>query len=127
MGLHTCGDLAPTLLRVFAQSRRVAAVVSVGCCYMKLTSSSMTTPLRSATPTSAANDHFKPNQHAVDTPTHSKGTPTYGGVPEGYPMSHFLREEWPHPLSYGARELACHAVDIYRERLINGWGYMSTI
>ena len=36
VGLHTCGDLAPTLLRVFAESATVVGVVSVGCCFMKL-------------------------------------------------------------------------------------------
>ncbi|XP_057244071.1 methyltransferase-like protein 25B, partial [Malurus melanocephalus] len=35
-GLHACGDLSPALLRHFARSAAVAAVASVGCCYMKL-------------------------------------------------------------------------------------------
>ncbi|XP_061231303.1 methyltransferase-like protein 25B isoform X2 [Neopsephotus bourkii] len=35
-GLHACGDLSPALLRHFARSPSVAAVASVGCCYMKL-------------------------------------------------------------------------------------------
>ena len=37
VGLHTCGDLAPTILRLFSQSQCIVGVVSVGCCYMKLT------------------------------------------------------------------------------------------
>ncbi|NXC11488.1 RRNAD protein, partial [Orthonyx spaldingii] len=37
-GLHACGDLSPALLRHFARSPAVAAVASVGCCYMKLSS-----------------------------------------------------------------------------------------
>ncbi|XP_064101767.1 methyltransferase-like protein 25B [Macrobrachium nipponense] len=37
LGLHTCGDLGPTLLRIFANSPACHGVVSVGCCYMKLT------------------------------------------------------------------------------------------
>ena len=37
VGLHTCGDLAPTILRAFTQSGCVVGVASVGCCYMKLT------------------------------------------------------------------------------------------
>lgn len=37
VGLHTCGDLAPTILRLFAKSDSVVGVVSVGCCYMKVT------------------------------------------------------------------------------------------
>ena len=36
VGLHTCGYLGPTLLRLFSQSQRLAGVLSVGCCYMKL-------------------------------------------------------------------------------------------
>ncbi|NXX85677.1 RRNAD protein, partial [Urocolius indicus] len=35
-GLHACGDLSPALLRHFARSPAAAAVASVGCCYMKL-------------------------------------------------------------------------------------------
>ena len=37
LGLHTCGDLAPTLLRIFSTLPNCSGVVSVGCCYMKLT------------------------------------------------------------------------------------------
>lgn len=36
-GLHTCGDLAATMLRVFVQSKKAVGLASVGCCYMKLT------------------------------------------------------------------------------------------
>ncbi|NWT03771.1 RRNAD protein, partial [Mionectes macconnelli] len=35
-GLHACGDLSPALLRHFARGPAVAAVASVGCCYMKV-------------------------------------------------------------------------------------------
>ncbi|XP_026183191.1 putative methyltransferase-like protein 25 isoform X2 [Mastacembelus armatus] len=33
VGLHTCGDLAPSTLRMFVAKRELAAVCSVGCCY----------------------------------------------------------------------------------------------
>lgn len=36
VGLHTCGDLASTLLRIFTQCHNAVGIVSVGCCYMKL-------------------------------------------------------------------------------------------
>ncbi|KAG7156602.1 RRNAD1-like 1 [Homarus americanus] len=36
LGLHTCGNLAPTLLRIFTNMSTCQAVVSVACCYMKL-------------------------------------------------------------------------------------------
>ncbi|XP_068270610.1 methyltransferase-like protein 25B [Nyctibius grandis] len=35
-GLHACGDLSPALLRHFARSPAVAALASVPCCHMKL-------------------------------------------------------------------------------------------
>lgn len=35
-GLHACGDLSAALLRHFARSPAVAALASVPCCYMKL-------------------------------------------------------------------------------------------
>ena len=37
-GLHACGDLSATMLRVFVQCSHVKAIASVACCYMKLTS-----------------------------------------------------------------------------------------
>ncbi|XP_075967473.1 putative methyltransferase-like protein 25 [Anarhichas minor] len=33
VGLHTCGDLGPSTLRMFAAKPELAAVCSVGCCY----------------------------------------------------------------------------------------------
>ena len=36
VGLHTCGDLSPTLLRTFVECPEVKGIVLVGCCYMNL-------------------------------------------------------------------------------------------
>ena len=36
MGLHTCGDLGPTILRLYAESEGASSLQSVGCCYMHL-------------------------------------------------------------------------------------------
>lgn len=36
VGLHSCGDLVPTMLRVFAERKECKAVHAVSCCYMKL-------------------------------------------------------------------------------------------
>jgi len=36
VGLHTCGDLAATLLRRFVDMDGIRAVVSIGCCYMHI-------------------------------------------------------------------------------------------
>ena len=35
-GLHACGDLTSTMIRVFVQCPEAVGLVSVGCCYMKL-------------------------------------------------------------------------------------------
>ncbi|ESP00676.1 hypothetical protein LOTGIDRAFT_157966 [Lottia gigantea] len=35
-GLHACGDLTSTLLRMFVSCDNIVGVASVGCCYMKL-------------------------------------------------------------------------------------------
>ena len=35
-GLHACGDLTPTLLRLFAESNDCVGVAAVGCCYMRM-------------------------------------------------------------------------------------------
>ena len=37
-GLHACGDLTPTLLRLFVNTSSAVGLASVGCCYMKLNS-----------------------------------------------------------------------------------------
>ena len=39
IGLHTCGDLGPILLTTFLDSTDCVLLQSVGCCYMRLTSS----------------------------------------------------------------------------------------
>lgn len=36
VGLHTCGDLGPLLIKLFVESTGCVFVQSVGCCYMKL-------------------------------------------------------------------------------------------
>ncbi|XP_028935068.1 methyltransferase-like protein 25 isoform X2 [Ornithorhynchus anatinus] len=33
VGLHTCGDLAPNALRIFASKPEIKAICNVGCCY----------------------------------------------------------------------------------------------
>eukprot|EP00656_Telonema_subtile_P043896 TRINITY_DN5019_c0_g1_i1.p1 TRINITY_DN5019_c0_g1~~TRINITY_DN5019_c0_g1_i1.p1 ORF type:complete len:348 (-),score=75.47 TRINITY_DN5019_c0_g1_i1:93-1136(-) len=33
VGLHTCGDLGPTVIKAFLRCERAAAILNVGCCY----------------------------------------------------------------------------------------------
>ena len=36
VGLHTCGDLAPVILKMFVQDSSSNLLTSLGCCYMKI-------------------------------------------------------------------------------------------
>jgi len=36
LGLHTCGDLGPVILKIFSQDPEAKFLNSVGCCYMKI-------------------------------------------------------------------------------------------
>lgn len=40
VGLHTCGDLAPTAIKIFLNDGHVKALCLVGCCYHLLSQSS---------------------------------------------------------------------------------------
>ncbi|XP_060233958.1 probable methyltransferase-like protein 25 isoform X2 [Meriones unguiculatus] len=63
VGLHTCGDLAPNTLRIFASKSEVKGVCSVGCCYHLLS------------------EEFE-NQHKECAQENS-----------GFPMCRYLKEE----------------------------------
>ena len=85
VGLHTCGDLGPTMLRMFTSSPCIIGLVSVGCCYMKLTCT----------------------------------TEPHPPAPIGYPLSSKVKSLDDYSLSYKSRELACHALEIYRSRVLS--------
>jgi len=77
VGLHTCGDLACVLIKVFINDPKAVMLHSVGCCYMKV------------------------QQH--------------------FPMSHYvstINTNWK--FNYTNAELACHAIEMYRDRLCAG-------
>jgi len=103
VGLHTCGDLASTTLRVFHSAEEaVGAVVSVGCCYMHLTEQDFegnsSDGCRPCAPTLCT--------HAQDSGPHEAG----------FPMSTYVRDLsiWA---GFHAREAACHSLLAYAERL----------
>ncbi|KAM4690092.1 methyltransferase-like protein 25B isoform 3-T4 [Rhinophrynus dorsalis] len=96
-GLHACGDLSVAMLRHFARCPSVVGITSVACCYMKLTTSEM------------------PHPPGILCPSHS--TETMQQAEYGYPMSSWVSQLPGHKLSYKAREVACHAIEDYTERL----------
>lgn len=86
IGLHPCGDLGAILMRMFLKCDQAKFLNFVGCCYMKLTTSTNSNCL-------CSKDY-------------------------GYPMSGYLRIDPSFSkLSYEAREISCHAIELYDERL----------
>ncbi|XP_038624878.1 protein RRNAD1 [Tachyglossus aculeatus] len=51
-GLHACGDLSPAMLRLFTGSPGAVALVSVGCCYMRLSTEAPDAPSAAGYPLS---------------------------------------------------------------------------
>ncbi|CAO2581588.1 Probable methyltransferase-like protein 25 [Lemmus lemmus] len=81
VGLHTCGDLAPNTLRIFASKSEVKGVCSVGCCY-----------------------------HLLSEEFENQDKGKYAQENWGFPMCHYLKEErWC--CGRNARMSACLALE----------------
>lgn len=95
IGLHPCGDLASILTNFFLQCPEAAFLNLVGCCYMKLTCAKQ-------------NELYERRKADGDF--------------IGYPLSEYLRGEssFETHLSYETREIACHAIEKYTQRLSSG-------
>nr|XP_033781104.1 protein RRNAD1 isoform X2 [Geotrypetes seraphini]XP_033781105.1 protein RRNAD1 isoform X2 [Geotrypetes seraphini]XP_033781106.1 protein RRNAD1 isoform X2 [Geotrypetes seraphini]XP_033781107.1 protein RRNAD1 isoform X2 [Geotrypetes seraphini] len=93
-GLHACGDLSVAMLRHFARCPDIVGVTSVACCYMKISTAEMPVPPGGPRLPEAA----QPSE-------------------PGYPMSAWVAQLAGHQLSYKSREVACHAIEEYAERL----------
>ena len=78
------------MIRLFKESEDIQALVSVACCYMKLTTD------------------FEEKDKTLRICTSDKPC---------YPMSSFVKSMEKHRLPYKARELACHAVEDFYLRL----------
>ncbi|XP_002005384.3 protein RRNAD1 isoform X1 [Drosophila mojavensis] len=86
IGLHPCGDLSGTLMRMFLSCEQAKFLNFVGCCYQKMS-------------TRATHPQMKLH---------------------GYPLSSQLQSADNSRLSYEAREIACHAMELYSSRLQSG-------
>ena len=137
VGLHTCGDLAPTMLRVYRQSEQIVGLVSVGCCYMKITCEPdvMLKPevvdetrgsqgsRHAASINTKVSDRGKAFEVEETTETSISCRPLLSATAteevqtQGYPLSEYVRSLPGHTLSYVAREVACHSIETYHERL----------
>lgn len=104
IGLHPCGDLASILINFFLNSRDAKFLNLVGCCYFKMTVSEAT-------------------MHSIEDINQNK----IADNNFGYPLSQYLKtgeSRWPY-LSFEAREIACHAIEVYAKRLHdNNYDYL---
>ena len=136
VGLHTCGDLAPTTLRVFhSASEAVGAVVSVGCCYMHLSESAAQadalnqrklpseqpagppSDLPAGSPTTAPHGQAAAGVDPTDGPLCEPCDGDEGGGDEGgvgFPMSDHCAELRVRT-GFHIREMACHSMVSYAQ------------
>ncbi|XP_041465367.1 protein RRNAD1-like [Lytechinus variegatus] len=141
-GLHTCGDLAPTMLQVFSKCPQARALTSVSCCYMK-----MKCALPEAVPSPPANslepvqngdlrktihsdslqespilteshDRLEFPREKSDSDNNSYSMDDYSTLnSKGYPMSKFVQSLGGKIIEFTAMELACHFLESYHKRL----------
>ncbi|CAK8693860.1 unnamed protein product [Clavelina lepadiformis] len=88
-GLHACGDLSATMVRLFKESSSIKSLISVSCCYMKLTTDCI-------------------NNDACDV---TRASQIY------YPMSDYVKSLENHELCYEFRKLACHSNEDYLRKV----------
>lgn len=108
VGLHTCGDLAPTTLRLFHESPTVKAMVNVGCCYNLLTISDQCEHA-SASPVETAVQDDPQAASSSDEPCSHDSEHTKPHHVGGYPLSSICKQVKPQ-LSRTARVLSCQCV-----------------
>ncbi|XP_066930345.1 methyltransferase-like protein 25B isoform X1 [Clytia hemisphaerica] len=148
IGLHTCGDLASTMLKVFKKTEHVKNIISVSCCYFRMTLKSEIkkevnedNPLHTKTENSDilvkdrlcfdsfslktlhSNYKYLENEIHPNGDNHMKvfnGNTTVEQSSEfyGFPMSDFIRKIPVQPLKYKSFETACHFLGDYADKLL---------
>lgn len=83
VGLHCCGDLTPTLMRIFCANPRVRCLCVVGCCYYSM----------------------REGRRCLHD--HDEGLDTHKKSLENFPMSDFVRTIGDDVLSDGSLKVAC--------------------
>lgn len=99
-GLHTCGNLAPSCLRIFSENKQITAVCNIGCCYHLLTEQFSTFVYnairRERSPESKKREVCELTENVAEN--------TFG-----FPLSQFLINSKT-KLGRNARMLACQSV-----------------
>uniref|UniRef100_A0A915EE87 Methyltransferase domain-containing protein n=1 Tax=Ditylenchus dipsaci TaxID=166011 RepID=A0A915EE87_9BILA len=97
VGLHSCGDLSPTILRYFVHNINAKVLISIGCCYHKL---------NGGTDKPFMQDYGGKEKELAEPINIS-----------GYPMSSSMFKDVQ--LSYASREIASFSKDRFLEILIS--------
>lgn len=142
-GLHTCGDLAPTMLRVFSKCAQARALTSVACCYMKM---KCAVPGEAALLLSAGaqetvqNGKSRKRSHSASSQDSSTSDDSHDILEsstettdlnsdscpmddnrtsnlKGYPMSELVQSLGGTDIEFAAMELGCHFLESYRKKL----------
>lgn len=105
IGLHTCGDLAPAMMKLFLAHDRAQCMVNVGCCYHRITERE-----------TDGYNHMLPNgEQETDHYHHSCCNHQHGEEHQHeeplYPMSQFVKDQGGLLLTNGGKVLACAALD----------------
>jgi len=130
VGLHTCGELACTMLRLFdSAGEAVRVVISVGCCYMHLTekTSDVAEMSGEAADSSPNSSEISSLPNPVEKTWRVASGPgqceetrtTVSGYDCCYPMSEFLSALALPPLGFHILELSCHSIHAYADRISN--------
>lgn len=99
-GLHTCGNLAPSCLRIYGENQQIMAVCNIGCCYHLLNeqfSEFIYRSIRRQRSSESIQCDYEPPNEPIE--------PSYG-----FPMSQYLIE-CETKLGRNARMLACQSID----------------
>uniref|UniRef100_A0A0M3IGY4 Methyltranfer_dom domain-containing protein n=1 Tax=Ascaris lumbricoides TaxID=6252 RepID=A0A0M3IGY4_ASCLU len=98
IGVHTCGDLAVSIIKEFVADPTARVLLHFGCCYHKLNG--------------GQDKRFI--QCCSDEPSSTGMIANGKGV--GFPLSDTYAN---FSLSYAKRELSCHAIEIFQWRLLD--------
>jgi len=143
IGLHTCGDLASTMLKVFHKTKPICNIISVSCCYFRMTLKSDIEETKPCCPTLPPDTNASENREMNSRLCCCRFTlpilhANYKWLKEknteieerpclhldenhkqyGFPLSHFLHTIPVHPLKYKSFETACHFLGDYADKLL---------
>uniref|UniRef100_A0A914ZF76 Methyltransferase domain-containing protein n=1 Tax=Parascaris univalens TaxID=6257 RepID=A0A914ZF76_PARUN len=98
IGVHTCGDLAVSVIQEFVADPTARVLLHFGCCYHKLNG----------------------GQDRRFIECCSDEAPSVGVIPNGKEFGFPLSDTYADfSLSYAKRELSCHAIEIFQQRLLD--------